>query len=121
ITGASSGVGRACAQAFGAKGARVGLVARTVAALEHAADEVRKAGGDALVLPLDVADSHAVEDAAARVEDRWGRIDTWINNAMTTVFSPAREMVADEFRRVTEVNYLGCVYGTMAALTRMLP
>src|SRR5581483_8768801 len=97
VTGASSGVGRACARAFGAKGARVGLIARTTEALEHAAGEIRAAGGEALVLPLDVSDSAAVEDAAARMVDRWGRIDTWINNAMTTVFSPAMEMPMDEF------------------------
>ncbi len=121
ITGASSGVGRACAQAFGAKGAKVGLIARNGAALEDAAEEIRQAGGEALVLPLDVSDSDAVERAAADVERRWGRIDTWVNDAMVSVFSPAAEMRMDEFRRVTEVNYLGCVYGTMAALKRMCP
>jgi len=119
ITGASSGVGRACAQAFGAKGAKVGLIARNQEALENAAAEIRQAGGEALVLPLDLADSDAVERAAAEVEGRWGRIDTWVNDAMVSVFSPAIEMTMEEFRRVTEVNYLGCVYGTMSALKRM--
>ncbi|MDP8922630.1 MAG: SDR family oxidoreductase [Chloroflexota bacterium] len=121
LTGASSGVGRACARAFGARGARLGLIARNEEALDVAADEVRRAGGEALVLPLDVADPEAVERAAASVERRWGRIDTWVNNAMLTVFAPVMEMTADEFRRVTEVTYLGYVHGTMAALRRMRP
>jgi NADP-dependent 3-hydroxy acid dehydrogenase YdfG len=121
ITGASSGVGRACARAFASEGAKVGLIARNEEALEVAAGEVREAGGEALVLPLDVSDSDAVEQAAANVEARWGRIDTWVNNAMVSVFSPAAEMRMEEFRRVTDVNYLGAVYGTMAALRRMRP
>lgn len=121
ITGASSGVGRACAQAFGACGARIGLIARTEVALRNAAAEVEAAGGQALVLPLDVTDADAVEAAAAQVEQRWGRIDTWINNAMTTVLSPGQQMTMDEFRRISEVNYLGCVSGTFAALRRMVP
>jgi NADP-dependent 3-hydroxy acid dehydrogenase YdfG len=119
ITGASSGVGRACVRAFGSKGAKVGLIARNEEALAVAAREVHEAGGEALALPLDVANSDAVEDAARAVEERWGRIDTWVNDAMVSVFSPAVEMKMEEFRRVTEVNYLGCVYGTMAALQRM--
>jgi NADP-dependent 3-hydroxy acid dehydrogenase YdfG len=121
VTGASSGVGRAIARAFGAAGARVGLVARTAEALEHAAAEVRAGGGEALVLPLDVADAASVEAAADRVVERWGRIDTWVNDAMVSVFSPVKEMRADEYRRVTEVNYLGAVHGTLAALRHMLP
>ena len=119
ITGASSGVGRACARAFGSKGAKVGLIARNQEALNVAAREIHEAGGEALPLPLDVANSDSVEDAAAAVEARWGRIDTWVNDAMVSVFSPAVDMKMEEFRRVTEVNYLGCVYGTMAALRRM--
>ncbi|MGE3910804.1 MAG: SDR family oxidoreductase [Chloroflexota bacterium] len=121
VTGASSGVGRACARAFGARGARLGLIARNEQALEAAADEVRGAGGEALVLLLDVADAEAVERAATSIEQRWGRIDTWVNCAMLTVFAPVKEMTAEEFRRVTEVTYLGYVHGTMAALRRMLP
>jgi len=121
ITGASSGVGRACARAFAGRGARVGLIARNEEALRAAADEARRAGAEALVLPLDVADAVAVERAAAAVEARWGRIDTWVNCAMLTVFSPVMKMTADEYRRVTEVTYLGYVYGTQAALRRMLP
>ncbi len=117
LTGASSGVGRACARAFAARGARLALIARNEEALNAAADEVRRAGGEVLVLALDVA----VERAAASVEQRWGRIDTWVNCAMLTVFAPVMEMTAEEFRRVTEVTYLGYVHGTMAALRRMLP
>ena len=119
VTGASSGVGRATARAFGRAGARVGLVARTREALENAAREIREAGGEALPLPLDVADAAAVDRAADEVVARWGRIDTWVNDAMVSVFSPVSEMTADEYRRVTEVNYLGTVYGTLAALRHM--
>ena len=121
VTGASSGVGRACARAFATRGARLGLIARNEEALNKAADEARQAGGEALVCPLDVADAEAVERAAAAVEARWGRIDTWINCAMVTVFAPVTQVTPDEFRRVTEVTYLGYVYGTQAALRRMLP
>lgn len=121
ITGASSGVGRALARAYGARGARVGLVARNVEALEACAAEIRAAGGEALVCQADVADAAAVERAAADVEAAWGGIDTWINCAMATVVAPVRDMTADEYRRVTEVTYLGYVYGTQSALRRMLP
>jgi NAD(P)-dependent dehydrogenase (short-subunit alcohol dehydrogenase family) len=121
VTGASSGVGRACARAFGAEGGRVALIARNTAALEDAAQEIRQAGGTALVCPLDVADAEAVEDAAAQVEAAWGRIDVWVNCAMVTVFAPIMSMEANEFKRVTEVTYLGYVYGTLAALRRMRP
>ena len=119
VTGASSGVGRAVSRAFGARGARVGLVARNGDGLEAAAEEVRRAGGAALVLPLDVADAGAVEAATARVEAELGPIDVWVNNAMATVFAPVMEVTAEEFRRVTEVTYLGYVHGTQAALRRM--
>jgi NADP-dependent 3-hydroxy acid dehydrogenase YdfG len=121
VTGASSGVGRAIARAFGARGAKVGLIARTRAALEDCAEEIRRAGGEALVLPLDVADAAAVERAADEVVARWGRIDTWVNDAMVSVFSPVKEMRPEEYRRVTDVNYLGYVHGTLAALKHMLP
>src|SRR5690349_21520983 len=96
-------------------------MARNEEALAHAAEEIRQAGGEALVLPLDVADAEAVELAAARVEATWGRIDVWVNCAMATVFAPVARTTPDEFRRVTEVTYLGYVYGTLAALRRMQP
>ncbi|HZR78455.1 MAG TPA: SDR family oxidoreductase [Chthoniobacterales bacterium] len=121
ITGASAGVGRATAQAFAREGARIGLIARGRAGLNGAKRDVEQLGGEALVLPIDVADAAAVETAAAKVEREFGPIDVWVNNAMTSVFSPIKEMTADEFKRVTEVTYLGYVYGTLAALKRMLP
>lgn len=121
ITGASAGIGRATARLFGEKGSRVGLIARGKEALENTRREIERAGGEALVLPCDVSDHNAVEHAAQRVERKWGPIDIWINNAMVSVFSPIREMQPEEFRRVTEVTYLGYVYGTLAALRRMLP
>jgi NAD(P)-dependent dehydrogenase (short-subunit alcohol dehydrogenase family) len=121
ITGASAGVGRATAQAFGRRGARVGLLARGRDGLEGAKAEAESAGAKALVLPTDVSDAQAVEAAAGEVEERFGPIDVWVNNAMVSVFSPVKEMTAEEFRRVTEVTYLGTVYGTLAALKRMLP
>src|SRR5512138_625329 len=121
VTGASAGVGRAVARAFGQQGAKVGLVARTREALEDAAREIERAGGEALVLPLDVSDAAALEKAADEVVARWGRIDVWVNDAMVSVFSPVKEMRPDEYRRVMEVDYLGFVYGTQAALKHMLP
>ncbi len=120
ITGASAGVGRATAQRFAKKGARIGLLARGIDGLEGARRDVEKLGGKALVIPVDVADADQVEAAAARIEAELGEIDIWINNAMTSVFSPIKEMTPEEFRRVTEVTYLGYVYGTLAALKRML-
>jgi NAD(P)-dependent dehydrogenase (short-subunit alcohol dehydrogenase family) len=119
ITGASAGVGRATVRRFAQGGARIALMARGGDGLEAARQEVERAGGKALVLPLDVADAGQVETAAARIEAELGPIDVWINNAMVSVFSPVREMTAEEFRRVTEVTYLGCVHGTLAALKRM--
>ena len=119
VTGASSGVGRAIARAFGRARARVGLVARTREALENAAREVRDSGGEALVLPLDVSDAGAVQRAADEVVAQWGRLDTWVNDAMVSVFSPVAETTPEEYRRVTEVNYLGTVHGTLAALRHM--
>jgi short-subunit dehydrogenase len=121
ITGASAGVGRAAAIAFARRGAAVGLLARGRAGLEAAQRDVEAAGGTAVVCTADVADPVAVERAAARVEAALGPIDVWVNNAMASVFSPVREMDAAEFRRVTDVTYLGVVHGTMAALKRMLP
>src|SRR5215216_1878194 len=120
VTGASAGVGRATAVAFAGRGAHVGLLARGRDVLEGAKKEVEVAGGKALVVPTDVSDADAVEEAAQRVEEDLGPIDVWVNNAMTSVFSPVKEMTPDEFRRVTEVTYLGYVYGTLAALRRML-
>lgn len=121
VTGASSGVGRAVARVFGARGARVGLLARNVDALTQCAAEIREAGGDALVCPTDVSDPAAVDDAASRVEAEYGPIVTWVNVAMATVFAPVKQTAADEYRRVTEVTYLGYVHGTLSALQRMLP
>jgi NAD(P)-dependent dehydrogenase (short-subunit alcohol dehydrogenase family) len=119
VTGASAGVGRAVARAFGAAGARVALLARTREALENAAAEVRDAGGDALVLPLDVADAAAVDRAADEVARTWGGVDVWVNDAMVSVFAPAVEVRPEEYRRVMEVNWLGAVHGTLAALRHM--
>lgn len=121
ITGASAGVGRATVRRFAKDKACIGLLARGVDGLEGARREVEEAGGQALVLPTDVADSKQVEAAAEAVERKFGPIDIWINDAMTSVFAPVKEMSPEEFRRVTEVTYLGVVYGTMAALKRMLP
>jgi NAD(P)-dependent dehydrogenase (short-subunit alcohol dehydrogenase family) len=121
ITGASAGVGRATARLFGAEGARVALIARGQAGLEGAARDVDALGGRSLPLSVDVADADAVEHAAETVEQTLGPIDVWINNAMASVFSPVSEMTAQEYRRVTEVTYLGAVHGTLAALRRMRP
>jgi NAD(P)-dependent dehydrogenase (short-subunit alcohol dehydrogenase family) len=119
ITGASAGVGRATAVAFARHGARVGLIARGRAGLEGALRDVEEAGGRGTICVADVADADAVERAAAQVEAALGPIDIWINNAMASVFSPVHEMTAAEFKRVTEVTYLGVVHGTLAALRRM--
>jgi short-subunit dehydrogenase len=121
ITGAGAGLGRAIVQAFARRGARIGLVSRGRDRLEDARREVEQAGGRALVLPGDVADPATTEQAAAKTEEAFGPIDVWVNDAMTTVFSPFHEMSADDYKRVTEVTYLGFVYGTMAALKRMRP
>jgi len=121
VTGASAGVGRATARAFAAKGASVGLIARGSEGLERARCEVEEWGGQALVAPADVADASAVEAAAEVIERQLGPIDVWVNNAMTSIFAPFEEITPEEFRRVTEVNYLGYVYGTMSAIKRMRP
>jgi len=119
ITGASAGVGRATAHRFAKDGARVALLARDNPALEHAANEVRELGGVALPIAVDVSDAAQVEAAAERIEQELGPIDIWINSAMATVFAPVSEIPAEEFRRATEVTYLGTVHGTLAALKRM--
>jgi short-subunit dehydrogenase len=121
ITGASAGVGRAAAHAFAERGAAVALLARDPDRLEAAARDVEAAGGVALALATDVADAGAVERAAAAVEERFGRIDVWVNNASVTVFAPAERMEPAEYRRVIEVTCLGYVHGTLAALRRMRP
>ncbi len=119
VTGASAGVGRATAQAFAQHGYDVGLLARGEAGLEAAAKEVRATGRRALVLPTDTADAGQVEAAAAAVEETLGPVDVWVNNGFTSVFAPFAEISAEEFRRVTEVTYLGYVNGTRSALKRM--
>ena len=121
VTGASAGIGRAVGRLFARRGADIALLARGRDGLEAAAREVEAAGGRAVVVAADVADADAVEAAAGRVEDDLGPIDVWVNNAMTTVFAPVWDVSAAEFRRATEVSYLGTVYGTMAALRRMRP
>jgi NAD(P)-dependent dehydrogenase (short-subunit alcohol dehydrogenase family) len=121
ITGASAGVGRATVHRFARAGWRIGLIARDADALDEVRREVEQMGGKALAVPTDVADPEAVFAAAERVAERFGAIDIWINDAMVTVFSPVWEMSPEEFRRVTEVTYLGFVHGTMAALRHMRP
>jgi NAD(P)-dependent dehydrogenase (short-subunit alcohol dehydrogenase family) len=121
VTGASAGVGRATALEFGRLGASVALIARGMDGLRTVEREIRDAGGEALALPTDVAHADEVKSAATRAEAELGPIDVWVNVAMASIFSPVREIAPDEFRRVTEVTYLGHVYGAMAALERMLP
>jgi NAD(P)-dependent dehydrogenase (short-subunit alcohol dehydrogenase family) len=119
VTGASAGVGRATALEFARKGVDIALLARNEGRLEAAAEEVRGQGVKALPIVGDVADADAVEAAATRIEGALGPIDIWVNNAMATIFAPIGRVTAEEFRRATEVTYLGQVYGTMAALSRM--
>ncbi|GAB3555131.1 SDR family oxidoreductase [Noviherbaspirillum agri] len=121
VTGASAGVGRAIAREFARHGAWIGLLARNRETLEHVRQEVEALGGRAVVLEVDVADPAAVERAADEVEAAFGPIDIWVNNAMASMISPALEMTAEEYRRVTEVTYLGYVHGTLSALRRMQP
>ena len=119
VTGASAGVGRATAHAFAREGAQIALIARGAEGLQAAADEVERHGVKALAMPLDVADAEAVEAAAERIENELGAIDVWVNCAMATIFAPFHRISPQEYRRATEVTYLGFVYGTMAALKRM--
>ena len=119
ITEASAGVGRATALAFAQRGWNVALLARDPGGLESTAGDVRQAGGDALKISVDVSDADAMCAAAEQIVQHWGAIDLWINNAMITVFGPVSHISPDEFCRVTEVTYLGCVFGTMAALKHM--
>ncbi|MDE2471500.1 MAG: SDR family oxidoreductase [Bradyrhizobium sp.] len=121
VTGASAGVGRAIVHRFAREGWRIGLIARDADALEEVRREVERLGGTALAVPADVADSEAVFAAAERVAETLGSIDVWVNDAMVTVFSPVWDITPEEFRRVTEVTYLGFVHGTMAALRHMRP
>jgi len=119
VTGASGGIGRAVARAFGARGDKVALLARGEKGLSAAADDVRAEGGHPLPIEVDVADHEQVFAAAARIEEELGPIDVWVNVAFTSVFAPFDQIKPEEYKRVTEVSYLGFVYGTMAALQRM--
>jgi short-subunit dehydrogenase len=119
VTGSSGGVGRAIAHAFAKRGAHIGLLARGAEGLAGAQREVESLGGQALAVPTDVSDHQQVETAAEKVEERFGEIDVWVNDAMATVFARFLDIEAEEFARATEVTYLGAVYGTMVALRRM--
>jgi NAD(P)-dependent dehydrogenase (short-subunit alcohol dehydrogenase family) len=121
VTGASSGIGRAVAQAFGARGAKVALLARGELGLQGAAKDVEAAGGTAVPISVDTADHQQVERAAQQVEQDLGPIEVWVNVAFTSVFAPFMEIDPAEYKRVTEVSYLGYVYATRAALDRMIP
>ncbi len=121
VTGASAGVGRAAAREFGRHGAKVALLARNEEGLEGARKEIEAAGGEALPIPTDVADHGQVEAAAERVERELGPIDVWVNDAIAVIFAPFKDIEPEDFKRSTEVCYLGAVYGTKAALKRMLP
>ena len=121
VTGASGGVGRATARAFGALGDSVALLARGESGLEGAVKDVENEGGTALAIPTDTADYGQVEAAAERVERELGPIDVWVNVAFSSVFAPFTQISMEEFKRTTEVAYLGYVHGTKAALDRMLP
>jgi len=121
ITGATAGVGRALVRLYASQGAAIGLIARGTDGLQGAQADATSLGSEALALPTDVADHAAVEQAAQEIERAYGPIDLWINNAMLSVFSAVRDTTPDEFKRVTDVTYLGAVYGTLAALRRMLP
>jgi len=121
VTGAAAGIGRAIARRFGEDGARVALISRNRAGLEGAARDVESAGGESLVLPADVADHAAMEAAADAVEESFGAIDVWVNNAMATIFAFFDDIEPDEFVRSTQVTYLGTVWGTRSALKRMVP
>ncbi len=121
VTGASAGLGRAIVREFAKHGAKIGLLARNPDGLKAAKKEVEDYGSEALAIPTDVANYEEVNKAAEMIEEKLGPIDIWINNAMVSVFGPLKKMTADEFKRVTDVTYLGQVYGTMSALKKMLP
>ena len=121
ITGASAGLGRAIAHAYAKEGAKIGLMARNPEALEAAKKECEALGGEAIFIPTDVSDADAVERAASQIEEQLGPIDIWVNDAMVSVFSPVKEMEPADYKRVTDVLYLGFVHGTLSALKRMLP
>lgn len=121
VTGASGGIGRATALAFGATGANVALLARGETGLAAAAGEVRAAGGQALAVPADIADYQQVLAAARRAEEAFGPLDVWVNVAFSSVFAQVTDIEPEEYRRITEVTYLGVVYGTKVALELMLP
>ncbi len=121
VTGASAGVGRAIVREFASHGASLALLARGRDGLAGAEHEVKRLGGRVFTIQVDVSDDRQVDQAAARIEEELGPIDIWINNAMVSVLSPALQMTAEEYRRVTDVTYLGYVYGTLAALRRMVP
>lgn len=121
ITGASAGLGRAMAREFAKHGANIGLIARGIDGLNAAKKEVEDLGSEALIVPADVSHANEVENAARKIEEHFGKIDIWINNAMVSVFAPFEKIEAKDFERVTDVTYLGQVYGTAAALKRMKP
>ena len=121
VTGASAGLGRAIAHAYAKRGAKLGLLARNPEALDAAKQECEALGGQARFIPADVSDAGAVDQAAAKIEEELGPIDIWVNDAMVSVFSPVKEMEPSDYKRVTDVLYLGFVHGTLAALRRMLP
>ena len=121
VTGSSAGIGRAIAYAFAEQGAHLSLISRNEQRLNTLRKELETYGAKSLVLPLDVANAGDIDTAARQVEEQMGPIDIWVNNAMLSVFSPIKEMTPEEFKRVTDVTYLGYVYGTLAALKYMLP
>ncbi len=121
ITGATAGVGRAVVREFAKRKAWIGLIARGKDRLEATKREVEEYGGRAMMLPVDVANAADVEEAAEKVKREFGKIDVWVNDAMATIFAPVTDTTPEEFKRATEVTYLGCVHGTMAALKHMIP
>ena len=121
ITGASAGVGRCVAREFAKRGACIGLLARGRAGLEGAKRDVERLGGRAMAIPTDVADAKQVFAAREKIEAKFGPIDVWVNVAMASVFSPVKEMTPEDYKRTTDVTYLGFVNGTLAALKTMLP
>jgi NAD(P)-dependent dehydrogenase (short-subunit alcohol dehydrogenase family) len=121
VTGASAGLGRAIARGYAKRGASIGLLARNPEALAACKKECEDLGGRAIFIPTDVSDANAVDAAASQIEEQLGPIDVWVNDAMVSVFSPVKEMTAEDYKRVTDVLYLGFVHGTLSALKRMLP